>query len=408
MRICFISHSSDIGGAQKVLLETIEILQSKGAECRVVTPGHGELCDALDRLGVPFSNISLPCWMKRGKISAFARVRAFLGILLRVPMVAWQMYRWKCDICFTNTVTVSVGAFAAHLLRRPHLWQLHEFGMEDQGLRFMFGESFSLRLVNKLSMRCVCVSNALAKKYERWIEPSKIIVIYPSMHKVVCEGNQIEGSDFAMPDRNGKFRCVIVGALMEGKGQAESVLAIAELKRRGIVAELMIVGDGIPTYRRHLLELIRSNELEGQVILLGQAKNPFRAMQSSDAVLVCSRSEAFGRVTVEGMLAGKPVVASNTGANLELIQDGVTGLLYKAQDITDLANKIQYLRENPEVAKNIGNDGKSWAEGIFKKERFSNEMIPLLKAVTAPGNSAALDSNERDHELPEETLPGKT
>ena len=81
-------------------------------------------------------------------------------------------------------------------------------------------------------------------------------------------------------------------------------------------------------FRRQLQQQIENFGLEQHIELVGYIKNPTHYIQAADAVLVCSHWESFGRVTVEAMLAGKPIIGSANGATTELIQNGVTGLLY--------------------------------------------------------------------------------
>jgi glycosyltransferase involved in cell wall biosynthesis len=381
MRICFVSHSSKHGGAERVLLETIEILRSDGIECRVLLPDRGELCAELDCLGVPYSVISYALWMSRGRAPFLRRLRAALNIVIKTTFVAWRIFRWKCDVVYTNTATVCAGAFAARLLGLPHVWHLHEFGLEDQGLAFVFGDSHSLAIINRLSSRCICVSKALARKYARSVPESKIAVIYPSMHRALSGAESEDRVAPASSRGNGRFRCVIVGALMEGKGQEDAVLAVAHLKEIGIDAELKIVGEGIPIYRRHLEALVSSKGLQGRVAFMGQLENALPVIQSSDVVLVCSRSEAFGRVTIEAMRAAKPVIGARSGATAELIRDGVYGLLYRGGDPADLASKIQCLFEDPDISARLGENGKSWVDGYFTPNRYSDELLEVLASL---------------------------
>lgn len=384
MRICFVAHSSRKGGADLVLLETIEILQAAGIDCRVLLPDRGELCVELRSLGVPFSVISYAHWMSRGKVPLFRRLRVALNIAIKTAFVAWRIARWNCDVVYTNTATICSGALAARLLGRRHIWHLHEFGLEDQGLSFLLGERFSLAAINRLSSICICVSKALARKYEQCIEPSKVAVIYPSMHRAAIVQEGSPDQDSPALHRNGRIRCLIVGALIEGKAQEESILAFAHLKQKGIDAELMIVGDGLPSYCSYLQEVVLSHDLTDRVTLAGRVDNALPAMRSSDVVLVCSKSEAFGRVTIEAMLAGKPVVGARCGATSELIKDGVNGLLYSSGDSKDLANKIRYLVENPGAADRLGRNAQAWAEGYFAKGRYGDELLTLLASARDP------------------------
>ena len=381
MRVCFISHSSRSGGAERVLLETIETLQGQGIECRVLLPHHGEFCAELGRLNIPFSIVSYPLWMRRGKTNFYERLKTALNIIIKMPVIVWKIFRWKCDLVYTNTVTVCMGAIAARLLCRPHIWHLHEFGAEDQNLSFVFGERLSLRGINGMSSQCVCVSHALAKKYEHTIDQSKVTVIYPSMHHALREWiNTGRRDSFSLP-RSERFRCVIVGALIEGKGQEDAVLAFAHLKDLGINAELLIVGDGDSIYRCRLEELVRSNGLEERVMFAGKMGSAIQTIRSSDAVLVCSRSEAFGRVTIEGMLAGKPVIGARSGATPELISERLNGLLYTCGEPEDLSQKIIWLYNNPTEAIRLGRNGKMWAEQKFTMDRYGREMLAVFTSL---------------------------
>jgi glycosyltransferase involved in cell wall biosynthesis len=387
MRICFLSHSARLGGAERVLLETIEAFQSQGVECRVLVPGNGEFCDELARMSVPFAIVSYPLWMSRGKLAWVDRLKFAAGIILNTIVVAWKIHRWQPDYVYSNTATVCVGAFASRLTGRPHIWHLHEFGVEDQGLSFLFGQRPSLVLIDRLSFRCICVSEALAAKYRSSIEPSKITVIYPAMHQSLRDEmrGEREPAPFApLASPTKRFRCVIAGALIEGKGQEEGVRALARLKDTGVDAELLIVGDGLPAYRRQLEDSVKTNQLEGRVHFVGHVADVLPLMRSSDAVLICSRSEAFGRVTIEGMFSGTPVIGARSGATAELIEEGVNGILYNQGDPVDLAAKIEYLSHNPAMGKQLGMNALHWVKSYFTQERYAQELMSMVESCSEP------------------------
>jgi glycosyltransferase involved in cell wall biosynthesis len=248
MRVCFISHSANCGGAEQVLLEHLDVLCEAGVECRVVLPGRGALADELKRMNIPFAIVSFPVWVSRDRCSWWGCAKAALSIVANSLLVAWHIIRWNCEVVYSNTVTVCVGAFAARLTARPHIWHFQEFGKRDHGLSFIFGDRLSIKLLDRLSTRCLCLSNSLASQYAQWVEPSKIAVVYPSMHRTL-----VARADSPEPGAPVRFRCVIVGALQEGKGQEESIFAMAALEASGIDAELVIYGDGLPGYRNRLL-----------------------------------------------------------------------------------------------------------------------------------------------------------
>lgn len=386
MKVCFLSHSSNTGGAERVLLETIEVLQEEGIECRVLLPSYGELCAELGRLNIPYSIVSYPLWMRKGETHFYERLKTALNITLKAPVIVWKIFRWKCDFVYTNTVTVCIGAIAARLLRCPHIWHIHEFGAEDHNLSFLFGERLSLKGINWMSSRCVFVSRALAKKYEQVIDASKMTIIYPSMHRAVLDLEDIDCDKYPFGTKKKRFRCIIVGSLVEGKGQEDAILAFVFLQKLEIDAELIIVGDGEPGYRQHLEDIIKCNSLTDNVTFIGRVKGVLRMMESADVLLICSRCEAFGRVTIEGMLAGKPIIGAQSGATSELIEEGSNGLFYKSRDPKDLADKIQYLYQNPDVAERLGRNARTWSENIFTRERYRKELLKLLSSSVGRGS----------------------
>jgi glycosyltransferase involved in cell wall biosynthesis len=188
-------------------------------------------------------------------------------------------------------------------------------------------------------------------------------------------------ADVSVPIRKEKFRAIITGTLIEGKGQEEAIQAIAELAGRGMRIELLVIGSGIVHYEQHLRNLIAVKELEDLIYLIGHVRNPYPFMKSADIGLVCSRCEAFGRVTIEAMFARKPVIGARSGATPELVQDGVNGLLYKPGNVKDLADKIQFLYENPMEASRLGERGFQWAMDTFNRARYENQLLGLLSGL---------------------------
>lgn len=390
MRICFISHSGRLGGAETILLETIEILHERGIECRVILPAVGEFSNCLTNLGIPFAILPVPWWVSSRKLSLLAQIKSAKRIAVAVLRTAVQVWRWRCDAVYSNTITVCTGALAAAMLRRPHVWHIQEFGSEDHDLMFHFGESRSVRLVGYLSTSCIALSKALRTKFATHIAPAKISVVYPSMHIAITKNARYLASHVLLPAA-GVFRCVIVGRLAQGKRQEDAIQAVACLLEDGINTELIIVGAGDPVYQQRLEELVSLKKLREQVTFVGQVPDASPFLATSDVLLMCSRSEGFGRVTIEGMLAGKPVIAARSGASPELVQEGSTGLLYAVGDPRDLALKIRRLCGDREYAETLGRNAKCWSGTVFTKERYAMEMLPLLNSLQHGTRSKSSD-----------------
>ena len=388
MRVCFITNATQLGGAERVLLETIDAVKDRGIECRVLLPGEGELSHELKLIHVPYVFFDGGSWVTWHEPSLWNRAKAALKIAGRLLPAALAVRKWECDAIYSNSVTVCGGALVARLLNLPHIWHLHEFGREDHGVFYKFGEAFSNRSIGRLSSACIVVSKVLAAKYSQEIPAVKLKPIYPSMHRGLDVSDVVSNEPAPLP-KTGRFRLVVVGGIVEGKGQADAVRALARLVRQGIDAELLIVGEGYLPYLHTVKEIIRAAELGDRVCLVGRVKDATSFIRSADLILVCSRSEAFGRVTIEAMLAGKPVVGAAAGATAELIQDGFNGLLYQWGDATGLASKIQFLKDNPAVLRRLGENGRRWTASYFTKERYADEVIAVIRSVIpAPVDSA--------------------
>ena len=390
LRVCFVSHSAGLAGAERSLLELVEMLTQMGTECSVILPYKGPLFQELKSRGIYVTRVPFAWWMgSRSAITPhrirtrflnpwiiFRVVRTLLN-LLAIPLIAAQIRLRQCDVVYTNTITICVGAFAARLLRRPHVWHIREFGFEDHGLTFDLGERFSLRLMDQLSSIVLANSQAVAAKFAPYFSPNKVQVVYGS----VVVRHSDSRSDYTLPVPSGTLvRCVIVGSVSRGKGQEDAVLAAGELCRLGIQPVLWIVGTTLDQeYERHLRRLVKDLGMEMSVKFLAGMSNSFPAMLQSDVVLVCSRREAFGRVTVEGMLAGKPVIGTRIGGTLELIREEFNGLLYTPGDYRELARKIRYLHENPDEADRMGKNGREWAQARFSQTRLAQEILGTLR-----------------------------
>lgn len=396
MRVCFITNSPHLGGAERVLLETLDVLKGREVECRVLLPRPGVLSSELTRIGVEHAFLDGGSWVSWSDPSAWDRIKATLKITGRLFTAIRKIRQWRCDAIYSNTITVCNGSIIARVLNLPHIWHLHEFGREDHGIFYKFGENFSNRTIGRLSSACIVVSQALAAKYGKYIDRSKLCVIYPSMHLAPYAASDSSADQSLVPPKASRFRLVIVGGLVEGKGQAEAVRGLAHLVKADVDAELLIVGESFPAYARKLERVVSENGLAERVHFIGKVDNPRPFFQSADLVLVCSRSEAFGRVTIEAMLAGTPIVGANCGATPELIQDGLRGFLYKSGDPADLAQKIIFLKQHPEVRQRLSENARHWAEGLFTRERYADQVAALISSVartpSSPSGSVLLST----------------
>jgi glycosyltransferase involved in cell wall biosynthesis len=379
MRVCFISHSAGRYGAELALLELLEGLVKSGIVCKILVPERGPLLAELDRLQIEWRLVKFPPWRPRRRKVQNRIFRTLKALVYAFPM-ARAIREWRCDVVYTNTVVVVAGAFAAFLARRPHVWHLHEFGYVDPNQRFDLGRGLVTRIIDHLSTIVIANSYILKQEYAKYVDIRKFRVIYQAV-------TLKEFTDSPPPSIVGiaAFKCIIIGSLQRAKAQDEAILALAEARRQGVPAILLLIGDGNEAFRSILEGLAEDCGVAKQVIFHGYAENPMPLINTADAVLICSQFESFGRVTVEAMLAGKAVIGAAGGGTTELICDGDTGLLYTPGNYLELAAKIRYLHENAEQKLRLGAMARSWARDRFCREKYAREVINLLEEAVGGG-----------------------
>ncbi len=174
----------------------------------------------------------------------------------------------------------------------------------------------------------------------------------------------MDESDYAgvVPSRppmlaNQALRLILVGSIQERKGQIDAVRAVAELTQCGVACNLTFVGDGNEKYIQSLKSLSAELGVAQHIRWAGFSNDPQAQFREADVALMCSRNEPFGMVTVESMSLGLPTVGAKSGGTVEIINDGVTGLLYEVGDHKHLAKQINQLRIDSDLTGRIREAG---------------------------------------------------
>jgi len=376
MKVCFVASSSGRGGSDIALLELLDSLRKQSIDCFVFLPSNGQLKIELEKRGVNFKILPYKGWMShKDSLASFSKriIRFFWNVCIMI-ILFFEIQKQRPDIVYTNSISVWIGASTAKLVRKPHIWHIHEFGFEDNGYVFDFGEKFSLKLIDKLSVVCILVSRALKTKYTHYIAPSKLKIVYQS----VTIPRKILGT---INFKKHKIQCVIVGRLAEGKRQEDAIKAINVLVKEDLDIGLWIVGEGDWKYKKYLEKIVDDNNIKQYIDFCEWHDDPFLFIQKADISLICSKLEAFGRVTIEGMLMGKPIIGTKSGGTVESIKEGFNGLLYAPGNYKELAKKIKFLHQNPSVMYKMGRNAQQWADKIFTQKRYGEEMLSILNKV---------------------------
>ncbi len=183
----------------------------------------------------------------------------------------------------------------------------------------------------------------------------------------------------------GDFPLVLVGRLQAWKGQHVAVDALPLLPAS---VKLLLVGSGIPGQSTEpaLREQARRLGVADRVIFTGERGDVPALMAAAGAVLHTStQPEPFGRVVLEAMLLGRPVIATGMGGPREIIDDGVTGVLVPPGDAHALATAITRLLEDPATAEAMGRAARQEATERFALDRLCRSLLDHYAALSEKG-----------------------
>ena len=189
------------------------------------------------------------------------------------------------------------------------------------------------------------VAQVVRKQHK--VDPARIRIIPRGVDPMVFD------PDTVVPDRiarmaqvmrvpDGMLTVVMPGRLTPWKGQAVLLRAIARLPRRDVCCVLVGSDQGRTRYSRELEKLSESLGIGDRVRIVGHVEDVPAALMLSDVVVHAStRPEAFGRVVIEALAMGRPVIATDLGGPSETVEHGVTGWLTIPGDPGTLAQALE-------------------------------------------------------------------
>ncbi len=179
----------------------------------------------------------------------------------------------------------------------------------------------------------------------------------------------------------GKKLLGVFGRLAGWKGQNIFLTALASVPD----AKGVIVGDalfGEDEYAAALYRQVETSGLTDRVKFLGFRRDVPALMSAMDIIVHSSVApEPFGRVVVEGMMAGRPVVASAAGGVLEIIEDERSGFLYEPGNAKALAAVMLRVMAEPELAFAVAQAGRQHARLHFSAKSSNNQINERLDAL---------------------------
>ncbi len=390
-RLLFISHSGALYGAERSLLSLVaEIHKRNKYDVMVFLPGHGPLADMLQIKGIPYRIVPVTRWTGNRLRGIMKFVR---GVKRRwhLPALVKEASLFQPDLIYTNTLATNAGALLKSRLPGdiPHIWHARELPEHPDFGFFDSGPEYSVHKLATLSDHIICNSRFLSGRISGLISRYQSERPLPPV-RTVYNGFHFTGE---LPIRGQRksddsYRIVMIGSISPLKNYREAIEAVRLIALEGLPVKLEIVGGGASRDVRALKRTISAMRMQDNVVHHGYVRDTSSCLAGADLLLITSKIETFGRVAVEAMRAGCPVIASDVGGLPEVVRDKLTGLLYPSGDVSKLTDTIRRLLADPELKEKLVINAAKFVQSEFAMDRYITEIDRIIReTVSKSGQS---------------------
>jgi glycosyltransferase involved in cell wall biosynthesis len=169
------------------------------------------------------------------------------------------------------------------------------------------------------------------------------------------------------------------------KGIPTLLKAIALVAKKHSSVRLVIAGEG--SWRNRLEEEAAQLGVQDKVSFLGWQDDVATLLGSWSIFVLPSLDEGFGVAVLEAMASGLPVVASDVGGLRELVQDGQTGFLVPPNDVNQLADKLLFLLDDPDLRMRMGIAARSRAREAFSITEMVKKTTDVYERLLKPARN---------------------
>lgn len=368
MKVLFISHYCGFLGSNRSLDSLIDFFVSKGNDVEVLLPSKGKFFEYLKGKGVKvhtllfFYEAMYVKWNKKYLVLPIL----WLYNLMVFPLLLWNMKRIAPDVIYTNSSVDAYSIFIAKILGYKHICHVREFLEEDFGSHFILGKRMKKKLI-LWSDKIIFVSKAVAKS---------VVGNIPKHGRIIYNGLPSANDIKEIGEFTSSLRLGVVGNIDISKQQHLAIEYMKTIHKKYPHITLHIIGDKKCPYKHYIQKLVKQLRLEENVVFEGFVSNVEDIYNKLDVLLMCSRAEAFGLVTIEAMLRNIPVIGFDSGGTSELIDDGVTGFKFKT--VEDVTAALNVLINAKEKTYSIISNARQSAISQYSEETYVNNVYKFV------------------------------
>ena len=362
-------------------------------------PRHGQTLTNLAMVGGDYERIHITAVPMRFSDDLTSVGRFQLTKLLRIPGLVWAVFRqWRAgrrDLLVYTVGAKNVVGIGRDLLVLPFIRPLFRrtvLFVHTGGIRPLYdrpGLGWLARLGYGRADMVIYVDELVAGPDDVLPAPKATAYLAHGAADPLTTGTLTAAQlDRAGPSTNARPVIVFVGNLYPSKGTHHLVRAAGLLAQRGHDFEIRFVGaPPTATTEADLLALARRNNVEDRVTLVGPVGGDDVWRQLAGADIFCFPShyeaETWGMVVLEAMAAALPVVATRWRALPAMVDEGVTGFLVAPDDDVALADRLETLITDQELAHTMGQAGRARFQANFTLARFEAGFEHILLDVAS-------------------------
>lgn len=371
MRVLFVNHVAEVSGAELSLLGLLSKIDRGRFEPIVACPA-GPLAERVARLGVRHVPVRL------GRIRRAHLARSLLRVASQSLRLKNLLRREGVALVHANSTTAFVyAASASRSARVPAIWHVRDLVELGRAGPVLFRRADAV----------VCISEAVRSFMSRCADdPAKLRTIHSGIDVSAFRASARPGAarkEFGI-DENTPL-VAMIAQITPWKGHEFLLDSLPRVIERFPSLRVLIVGEPLTAedarWRDRLVKTAAAPGLRGAVTFTGRRDDVASIISDCDLVAIPSHDEPFGRVAVEALALGRPVVGTHGGGLPEIVRDGVTGLLVDHGDVQAFSDAILRLMSDPALRRKMGDAGVFDA-GRFDLARTVEQVETLYDEIT--------------------------
>ena len=376
----FVDHTAQLGGGEIALINLLRNLDPSRIEASVVLCADGPLTEQI-RMHCPVHVLPMDASVgeaKKESIGWKSLWKHFCSGMTYTFRLSRFLRKLRPDFVHTNSLKSHfIGGVAGRLAGVPVIWHVRDRIAAD----YLPPSAVTLvHLLSRILPRFIIANSraTLATVVSRSQES------LTARSRVIHDGCEVLTMQSHQGRQDDQMRIGLIGRISPWKGQHIFIQAAAMIRDEFPNVQFQIIGAPLfseTEYESQVKHLAREH-LGEQVEFTGFVNDVQSVLAKLHIVVHASTvGEPFGQVVIEGMAAGKPVIATNGGGIPEIVVDGVTGLLVKMNDAGALADAMASLLHDPKKAQAMGKQGRERVLNLFAIERTAKAVEQVYREL---------------------------